>query len=176
MRQGIELLNDPHVEAEGAGQIGDRSSHSQTDDDLLDAYSRAVITAAERVSPSVVYIEVQQATNNRRGNDPRVPREARGSGSGFIFTPDGFILTNSHVVHGASRIEVTTTDGSKYAAELIGDDPDTDLAVIRINAPNLVPAHLGESQQVRVGQLVLAIGNPYGFQDGVTAGGVCALG
>ena len=152
------------------------TTQAANDQELLDAYSRAVITAAERVSPSVVYIEVQQPTGNRRPNDPRMPREARGSGSGFIFTPDGFILTNSHVVHGSTRIEVTVTDGSKYQAELIGDDPDTDLAVIRINAPNLMPAQLGESQKVRVGQLVLAIGNPYGFQYSVTAGVVSALG
>jgi S1-C subfamily serine protease len=152
------------------------TTQAANDQELLDAYSRAVITAAERVSPSVVYIEVQQPTGNRRANDPRMPREARGSGSGFIFTPDGFILTNSHVVHGSTRIEVTVADGSKYQAELIGDDPDTDLAVIRINAPNLMPAQLGESQKVRVGQLVLAIGNPYGFQYSVTAGVVSALG
>jgi S1-C subfamily serine protease len=175
MREFIEFLNDEQFTSENIQTTTERAA-PPPDDELLDAYSRAVITAAERVSPSVVYIEVHQPVNNRRANDRRGPREAHGSGSGFIFTPDGFILTNSHVVHGASRIEVTTTDGSKYQADLIGDDPDTDLAVIRINAPNLVPAHLGESQQVRVGQLVLAIGNPYGFQYSVTAGVVSALG
>ena len=148
----------------------------QTDDDVMDAYSRAVITAAEKVSPSVVYIEVEQRVSNRRPNIPRMPQERLGSGSGFIFTPDGFILTNSHVVHGAKKIEVTLADGHKHQADLIGDDPDTDLAVIRINAPNLVPAQLGEAQRIRVGQLVIAIGNPYGFQYSVTAGVVSALG
>src|SRR5437016_11317351 len=174
--QELELIGDERSESEHAGTYSDRLSHAQPDDELLDAYSRAVIAAAERVSPSVVYIEVEQPTRSRRGNPPRSPEEARGSGSGFIFTPDGFILTNSHVVHGARSIEVTVADGHKYQADLIGDDMDTDLAVIRINAPNLVPAHLGDAQQIRVGQLVLAIGNPYGFQYSVTAGVVSALG
>jgi S1-C subfamily serine protease len=180
MREAIEFLtgefSSEQFNPEQVTTHNDRAANTTNDDELLDAYSKAVISAAELVSPSVVYIEVQQPINKRRANDPHTPREARGSGSGFIFTPDGFMLTNSHVVHGANKIEVTVTDGSKYQADLIGDDPDTDLAVIRINAPNLVPAHLGESQKVRVGQLVLAIGNPYGFQYSVTAGVVSALG
>src|SRR2546425_2484917 len=176
MQREIELLSDAGLESENSLTTRDDLAHSEPGEDLMDAYSRAVITAAEKVSPSVVYIEVQQPISRRRGNIPRMPQETRGSGSGFIFTPDGFILTNSHVVHGARKIEVTVSDGHKYQADLIGDDMDTDLAVIRINAPNLAPAHLGEAQKIRVGQLVVAIGNPYGFQYSVTAGVVSALG
>jgi S1-C subfamily serine protease len=128
------------------------------------------------VSPSVINIEIRRQHNDRRAGRGRFPQESRGSGSGFIFTPDGFILTNSHVAHGAAAIEVTLADGRKYDAQPVGDDPDTDLAVIRITAPNLAPAALGESQKIKVGQLVIAIGNPYGFQSTVTAGVVSALG
>jgi S1-C subfamily serine protease len=147
-----------------------------SDDGLLDAYSAAVTAAAEKVSPSVVNIEVRHSPDAEQPSRSRGPAELRGSGSGFVLTPDGFILTNSHVVHGASKLGVTLSDGRAFDAHLIGEDPDTDLAVIRINGDHLMPAALGDSKSIRVGQLVVAIGNPYGFQCTVTAGVVSALG
>jgi S1-C subfamily serine protease len=144
-----------------------------TDAALLDAYSTAVTSAVERVSPSVVHIEVHQTAGRTRSGEPR---ERQGGGSGFVFTPDGLILTNSHVVHEAARIAVTFSDARHMPATLIGEDPASDLAVIRVDEPGLTVATLGDSQQLRVGQMAIAIGAPYGFQSTVTAGVVSALG
>ena len=173
MEQLLERLSVPGEDRRD-GSILDLGADA--DLALLDAYSRAVIGAAESVSPSVVNLEVRHGPRDQPDPPRGAPTPPGGSGSGFVFTPDGFILTNSHVVHGAARLAVTLPDGRRYDGALVGDDPDTDLAVVRIAASQLVPARLGDSHRIRVGQLVIAIGNPYGFQCTVTAGVVSALG
>jgi S1-C subfamily serine protease len=167
--------------AESAIPAGARTA-ADRDDDLLDAYSRAVIAAVERVGPAVAHIEVRSAGDSRpsrgrgRGPSRSAPNESTGSGSGFLFTPDGFLLTNSHVVERGTRVRATFADGAACAAEIVGTDPDTDLAVLRVDAPPVAPATLGDATRLRPGQLVVAIGNPLGFASTVTSGIVSALG
>jgi len=140
-----------------------------TDGSLLDAYSNAVVSAADRISPAVVKIDVRRNAKQHRS-------ESGGSGSGFLFTPDGLILTNSHVVSGASEVGVSLRDGHSLDADILGDDPHTDLALVRVSGSKLPTVQFGTSRGIRVGQLAIAIGNPYGFECTVTAGVVSALG
>jgi S1-C subfamily serine protease len=149
--------------------------------ELLDAYSTAVVGAVERVAPSVVKIDVAGKRESGSGSSAgrsrdRWRRGEQGSGSGFVFTPDGLILTNSHVVHGRGSISVLFADGQTLEGDIVGDDPDTDLAVIRVGATHLPAVRFANSKALRVGQIAIAIGNPYGFQATVTTGVVSALG
>ncbi len=154
-------------ESEGSG-LSLPPSRRGKDGALLDAYSAAVSGAVARTSPAVAHIRVERAT----GRGP----QREGSGSGFIITPDGYVVTNSHVAGGASAIEVTLPDGRVAAGELVGDDPDSDLAVLKIGTPGLSYGRFADFAGVRVGQIAIAIGSPYGFQHTVTAGIVSALG
>ena len=149
-----------------------QSLPSPPDDRLLDAYSRAVIDAVELVAPAVVSVDVRK----RGGNQGRRSPAQAGTGSGFVFAADGLVLTNSHVVEDSTEIDVMLPDGREHRADLVGQDPDTDVAVLKITASELTAVSFGHSQALRPGQLVIAIGNPYGFQHSVSAGVVSALG
>jgi S1-C subfamily serine protease len=129
------------------------------EEDALDAYSRVVVTASERLLPSVAHL-----------------RSDRGSGSGVVFSSDGFLITSAHVVERTRQVRASFVDGAEYDAEVVGSDPLSDLAVLRASATNLVPVELGDASELRVGQLVVAVGNPRGFEGSVTAGVVSALG
>lgn len=161
----IKFINNAENNPDGA-------KPSVDDDKLLDAYSRAVIGATERVTPSVAHIKTLFGKNPKA----RRPANRGGSGSGFIISSDGYVVTNSHVVNNAERIIVDLQDGRSLNGEIVGKDPMTDIAVIKIEAPNLYSATFGDSQQLQVGQIVIAIGNPLAFQNTVTAGIVSALG
>ncbi len=164
----------PQRDSSNVVSIASAQADRRNEEPLLDAYSAAVTAAVESITPSVLAIEVVKTRG--AGARARNGGEVAGAGSGFIFTPDGFALTNSHVVHDTDHVRVTLTDGRRLNAELIGDDPDTDLAVIRIDAPDLVPATLGDSDRLRPGQVAVAVGCPFGFQCTVTSGIVSALG
>jgi len=165
------MLDEAERDANSLPQAG-----TSSDATLLDAYSQSITRVAEMVGPAVVRLDVKRRVRGRDGRGREATQELGGSGSGFIFTPDGLIATNSHVVSGAAGIGVALNDGQVLQGQLIGDDPDTDLAVVRVEGHRLPAVRLGESRGLRVGQLAIAIGNPYGFQCTVTAGVVSALG
>lgn len=161
-----EILSGDEVSIGSAPQ-----RHEAADDVLLDSYSQAVTRAVELVAPAVVNIRVSKARANGSGQSP-----GGGTGSGFVIAPDGFVVTNSHVVHGAASMEVTLHDGRVCAATLVGEDPETDLAVVRIDSGPLAHVRFGDSRSIRPGQIAIAIGSPLGFEQTVTAGVVSALG
>jgi S1-C subfamily serine protease len=177
MRNRIEqLISEVDADAQtsrGTAMADAQAADASLDAELLDAYSSTVVGVVKRIAPSVVNIEIHK----RIPAGPHAGQMVRaGAGSGFVFTPDGFILTNSHVVADAAGIQVKLSDGRTCEARLVGDDTDTDLAVIRISADGLLAAELGDSAAIQVGQMAIAIGNPLGFSETVTAGVVSALG
>jgi S1-C subfamily serine protease len=164
-------LDEPRtlrVAGAASASPGDAAPAPVPDTLLHDAYSRAVSAAVARVSPAVAHVRVEHARSPRGRRD--------GSGSGFLITPDGYLVTNSHVAGGAARVEVTLFDGRIAAAEIVGDDPDSDLAVLKVAADELAWIRFGDTASVEVGQIAIAIGSPYGFQQTATAGIVSALG
>lgn len=147
-----------------------------TDYGLLDAYSQTVVRVAQQVSQAVVHLKVTKPAPQQRARPATPPGSADGTGSGFIISTDGFLVTNSHVINGAERIEANLPDGRSYTAQVVGDDAATDIAVVKIDADNLATASFGPSDRLQVGQIAIALGNPFGFQYSLTAGVVSALG
>ncbi len=165
MKPFLLPLADNH--SEPSPSVPERSADDADERDALDAYSRVIVTVAETLGPAVVNLRAVTAEGSRRQG---------GSGSGFLFTPDGFLLTNHHVVGGSSRMRVRLNDGSEVSGRVVGADPWTDVAVVQAESSGLPHAQLGESTGLRVGQLVVAIGSPFGFDSTVTAGVISALG
>jgi len=157
------------VEQRGSEMMQESETAGAPDRELLDAYSRAVVGVVEKTGPSVVAIGVKGEKSNMRSG-------SEGAGSGLIVTPDGFILTNNHVVGSRNSVEVSLTDGQSLSAHIIGTDEFTDLAVVRVFTGDLPHGELGDSDKLRVGQVAIAIGNPFGFQNTVSAGVISALG
>lgn len=169
------MLSFLATEGSSAGAAGSQRRAEEQDDYLLDAYSQTVTGVAGRVSAAVVHLSVQKPQpQNRRQQQPAQP--GAGTGSGFIISSDGFVVTNSHVVNGSTHIEASLPDGRTFQASVVGDDPATDIAVVKIDGNNLASIPFGESDRLRVGQIAIAIGNPFGFQHSLTAGVVSALG
>ncbi len=166
--KALPLLTSDHGQSHGNSQTV-HMNRAESDEELLDAYSRAVVGVVEKVGPAVVSIGAK--TRRRSRGD-----QGEAAGSGVIIAPDGFVLTNNHVVESANEVEVSLTDGSAFPAQIVGTDPATDLAVVRVGGSGLPTAQLGDSDALRVGQLVIAIGNPLGFQNTVSSGVISALG
>ena len=158
-----------------SGRTGESQSTAthESDDELLDAYSKAVTDVVKKVGPAVVNVRVKKKMHARHS---AVPHETEGGGSGVTIAPDGYVVTNSHVIEDASAVEVTLADGASYVAHVVGKDSATDLAVLSVPSSGLPVAHLGDSDKLQAGQLAIAIGNPLGFQSTVTAGVISALG
>jgi S1-C subfamily serine protease len=161
------------LDSSAISEGGGKAAQVETDERLLDVYSQTVVDVVKQVGPSVVHVHVRHGDTGRTQS----ARRSEGTGSGLVVTPDGHIVTNSHVVENAATVQISLPDGSSFQAEVVGQDKATDLALLRVSpTSNLPAARLGNSDQLQVGQIAIAIGNPYGFQNTVTAGVISALG
>ncbi|MBK8555731.1 MAG: trypsin-like peptidase domain-containing protein [Lewinellaceae bacterium] len=161
--------------SEGSTPASNQAIERSSDPELLDAYSQTVSGVARTVSKAVAHLKIEKAPTGK-SRRPMPPGQNAGTGSGFLISTDGYLVTNSHVISDAQKIEVSLPDGRSFQADIVGDDPSTDLAVIKISGDNFATIGFGASENLQVGQIAIAIGNPYGFQYSVTAGVVSALG